>query len=53
MNDKHKDAVERFEAYAEADRHNREAALDDLNHISGNQWDDDVRRARADGLDPP
>lgn len=46
MNDKHKDAVERFEAYAEADRHNREAALDDLNHISGNQWDDDVRRAR-------
>lgn len=46
MNDDHKDAVLRFEAYAEADRENRNAALDDLKHISGDQWDDNVRTMR-------
>ena len=46
MNDAFKDALDRFEDYAEADRRNREDALDDLQHIAGDQWDARVRSAR-------
>lgn len=46
MNDKFKDALERFESYSEADRRNREDALDDLQHVAGDQWYDRVRNAR-------
>lgn len=46
MNDKFKDALERFESYSEADRLNREDALNDLQHVAGDQWDEAVRSAR-------
>lgn len=44
--DKHKDAIERYEAYALADRDNRLDAQDDLRHLGGDMWDDSVRQLR-------
>jgi hypothetical protein len=46
MDSKFTDALARFNAYAENDRHNRDDALDDLKHLSGDQWDERVRRSR-------
>lgn len=43
---KFKETLERFCDYSEADRRNREDALDDLKHISGDQWDAASRSAR-------
>ena len=46
MNDDYKDALERFEQYSAADRHNIDDALDDLRHAAGDQWDERVRAIR-------
>lgn len=43
---KFKETLERFCDYSEADRRNREDALDDLKHISGDQWDAAARSSR-------
>jgi hypothetical protein len=40
------EARERFEQGIDADKDNREAALDDLEFISGNQWDQTVKASR-------
>lgn len=44
----HKDVLERHDAFAQHDRHNREDALDDLRFGAGFQWDEDVANKRRD-----
>lgn len=41
-----KEARERFSEGADADRDNRDAALDDLKFLSGDQWDPTVKASR-------
>jgi Phage P22-like portal protein len=45
-NDDHKEKLERFETYWEADRNNREDALEDLDFAAGDQWPETVRQQR-------
>jgi hypothetical protein len=52
MNDEHKDALQRYEQYADADRHNIDDAVDDLRHAAGDQWDENVRRIREERGQP-
>lgn len=40
------EARKRFQEGVDADRDNREAALDDLRFVAGDQWDETVRAAR-------
>ena len=40
------EARKRFQEGVDADRDNREAALDDLRFVAGDQWDETVRNAR-------
>lgn len=40
------EARKRFEAAVAADRENREAGLDDLRFVAGEQWDEAVRTSR-------
>jgi hypothetical protein len=42
----HQEALDRFQEASEADRVNREDALDDLKFRIGEQWPDDIARAR-------
>ena len=45
--DMHSEALERFDRAWEFDRENREAARNDLEHLSGAQWEDREVQARA------
>lgn len=45
-------ARERFDQAWEADRENRDEALDDLKTLAGDQWDPDVKREREDDNRP-
>ena len=40
------EARKRFQEGVDADRDNREAALDDLKFVAGDQWDETVRAGR-------
>jgi Phage P22-like portal protein len=46
MAEEHKELLEQFEHDWQADRHNREDGLEDLEFAAGNQWLDSVRQAR-------
>jgi hypothetical protein len=43
---KHKEALERFQNALEADRTNRENALEDAQFVAGEQWPTDVKLQR-------
>lgn len=47
-----KEARSRFDEAQDADRTNREAALDDLNFRAGEQWPDNIRKAREQSKRP-
>lgn len=42
----HKEMLDQFEVDWQADRHNREDGMEDLEFAAGNQWPDEVRKAR-------
>lgn len=41
-------AIRRLKLCVDADKHNRDAAIDDLNFVNGDQWDPGEKKRRAD-----